>query len=74
MTAHFGPRPVFSSCLHRHIQVIHNGSRTFSEGEVSDTIQELVLCLDCLQTLTEAEVRDTWSGQSTKNLYSRGRS
>ena len=61
---HFGPQPVFSSCLHRHIQVVYNGSRSFSEGEVFDDIQEQVFCLECMQTLTEAEVRATWNGYS----------
>ena len=57
-----GPLPVFSSCLHLHIQVVYNGSRTFSEGEVYDDIQEQVICLDCLKNLTEEEVRTTWLG------------
>ena len=61
---HFGPQPVFSDCLHRNIQVIHNGSRTFSEGEVNDDIQEQVLCLDCMQILTETEVKETWNFRS----------
>ena len=67
MTAqtHFGPQPVFSSCLHRHIQVIHNGSRTFSEGEINDDIREQVLCLDCFEILTEDDIRATWNGYST---------
>ena len=64
MATHYGPQPVFSHCMHRRIQVIHNGSRTFYAGEVFDDIQEHVLCLDCLQTLTEADVRDTWNGYS----------
>lgn len=59
---HFGPQPVFSACMHRRIQVVHKGSRTFSEGEVLDNIQEQVLCLDCLKFLSESEVRTTWRG------------
>ena len=61
---HFGPQPVFSSCLHRHIRVVQNGSRSFYAGEVFDNIQEQILCLDCLETLTEGEVRATWDGYS----------
>ena len=61
---HFGPQPVFSHCLHRRVQVIHNGSRTFYAGEVFDNIQEQVLCLDCMETLTETEVRETWNARS----------
>ena len=53
---HFGPQPVFSQCLHRHVQVIHSGGMHFCEGQVWDDIQEQVLCLDCLKVLTEAEV------------------
>ena len=62
--SHFGPQPVFAHCLHRHVQLIHNGSMTFSEGEVFDNIQEQVLCLDCLTTLSEADVRTSWTGYS----------
>jgi len=65
MTTHYGPQPVFSACLHRNIQVVYNGSRTFSEGEVCDDIQEQVLCLDCFNMLTEGEVLETWKGYST---------
>ena len=65
---YFGPQPVFSHCLHRHVRVIHNGQRTFSEGEVFDNIQEQVLCLDCMETLTETEVRETWNARSTTPL------
>ena len=59
---HFGPQPVFSACMHWHVRVIHNGSRTFSEGEVFDNIQEQVLCLDCLNVLSESDVRAAWTG------------
>ena len=61
---HFGPQPVFSSCLHRNIKVVYNGGMSFSEGEVFENIQEQVFCLDCLQTLSEGEVRATWNGCS----------
>ena len=69
---HFGPQPVFSFCLHRHIQVTCNGSRTFSEGEVSDDIQEQVLCLDCFNILTEVEVQETWKGYPTFSSAAEG--
>ena len=59
---HFGPQPVFSHCMHWHIRVIHNGQRTFYEGEVFDNIQEQVLCLDCLNVLSESDVRAAWKG------------
>ena len=64
MTVHSGPQPVFSRCLHRHIRVIHHGGMSFSEGEVCDDIQEYVLCLDCFETLSEADIRATWNGYS----------
>ena len=69
MAAHYGPQPVFAHCLHRHVRVIHNGQRTFYEGEVFDNIQEQVPCLDCFQTLTEEEVRATWNARSICPQY-----
>lgn len=62
---HFGPQLVFSSCLHRHVQVIQNGGMHFSEGQVWDDIEEKVFCLDCLKVLTESDVRAAWTGYST---------
>ena len=64
MTTHYGPQPVFAHCLHRRVRVIYNGQRTFYEGSVNDNIQEEILCLDCLQTLSEAEIRETWNARS----------
>ena len=53
---------LYSSCMHRHIQVIASGIRTFYAGEVWDDICEKVVCLDCFSTLSEIEVRETWAG------------
>lgn len=65
--AHFGPRPVFSSCLHRNVRVLHTftGCRSFY-GEVFDDIREEVqiLCLDCNNLFSEEDVRATWNGYS----------
>jgi len=51
----------FAPCLHRNVVVETTGSRTFAEGEVSDNIEEHVLCLECMRVLTEAEVRARWN-------------
>ena len=64
---HLGPRPVFSSCPHRSIQVIQTGGMHFSEGQVWDDIKEQVLCLDCLEVLSEADVRSAWTGNNPIN-------
>jgi hypothetical protein len=45
----------FTPCLHRHVVVESRGGRYFSEGEVSDDIRDVLVCLDCFETLTEAE-------------------
>src|SRR5690242_18821820 len=55
----------FSPCLHRHVKVVTKGSMQFSGGDVWDNLQEQVLCLDCMCTLTEMEVRESWAGKST---------
>ena len=52
----------YSPCLHRHIVPVTTGSMHFSEGEVSDNIHEYLLCLDCMEYLTEAEIRSRWNG------------
>jgi hypothetical protein len=44
-------------CLHRNIVLDTTGGMHFSAGEAWDDIQERLLCLDCLQYVTEAEVR-----------------
>ena len=47
----------YSPCLHRHIVPVTTGNMHFSEGEVSDNIHEFLLCIDCMEYLTEEEVR-----------------
>ena len=55
-------------CLHRHVVSVTTGSRRFVEGEVDDDIKEYLLCLDCLEYLSEAEIRARWSGSSTEPI------
>jgi len=57
----------FAPCLHRHVVLDTTGGRRFSAGEVEDDIQERQLCLDCLEVLTEAEVRAAW-GEEVEEL------
>jgi len=64
----FSAYPIFSNCMHFHVTVETSGGRTFSEGEVSDNILERILCLDCLEYLTEAEVRAAWGQESAEDL------
>ena len=59
------PQPVFSPCLHRRIEVVTKGRMQFSQGEVWDDYQDQVICLDCLCSLNEIEVRETWAGRGT---------
>ena len=54
----------FAPCLHRHVVAVSTGSRRFSQGEVVDDIQERLQCLDCLEYVSELEVRAAWSGVS----------
>ena len=51
-------------CLHRRVVLDINGGMHFNAGEVWDDIQERLLCLDCLQYVTEAEARSAWHGFS----------
>lgn len=51
----------FAPCMHRRVVVDNTGGRDFSEGEVSDNIQERLLYLDCMQYLAEADIRARWS-------------
>ena len=44
-------------CLHRNIVLETSGGTHFSAGEVWDDIQESLLCLDCMEHVTEPEVR-----------------
>jgi hypothetical protein len=64
----FSARLIFSPCMHRHVTVETLGGRSFSEGEVFDNIQERLRCLDCLEYLTEAEVRAAWGQESAEDL------
>lgn len=51
-------------CLHRNVVLDTTGDIHFSGGEVWDNIQEKLLCLDCMEYVTEAEVRSTRRGNS----------
>jgi len=64
----FSARPFYSPCLHFHVVVEITGSRRFRAGEVEDDIQERLRCLDCLEYLTEAEVRAAWGQGSSEDL------
>ena len=55
---------IFSPCMHRHVVVDASGGRHFTAGEVWDDIQVRVLCLDCLEYLSEDEVRAAWGQES----------
>jgi hypothetical protein len=57
----------FAPCLHRRVITESSGGRHFSEGEVWDDIQERLLCLDCMEYVTEAEVHSAW-GQETQQI------
>ncbi len=50
----------FTPCMHRNVVVETSGGMHFSEGEVWDDIQEKLVCLDCGEYVTEAEVRGSW--------------
>ena len=64
----YSARPIYALCLHHHIVVETRGSRCFRAGEVEDDIQERLRCLDCLEILSEAEVRAAWGQESVENL------
>ena len=64
----FSANLLFSPCMHRHVVVVVTGSRRFSQGEVTDDIQERLQCLDCLEYVTEAEVRAAWNGVSIEEI------
>jgi len=59
----------FSPCLHRHIVTVTTGSRYFSQGEVCDDIRESLLCLECMEELTESEIRCRWDGDVPDDQY-----
>jgi hypothetical protein len=44
-------------CLHRHVVTDITGGMQFNAGDVFDDIQERLLCLDCMEYVTEADVR-----------------
>ena len=54
----------FSPCLHRHVFIETTGGMHFIAGEVSDDIQERLLCLDCLEYMDEEEVLTAWHGEA----------
>ena len=66
MTTDFSTRLNFSPCLHRHILAVTTGGMQFTDGEVCDDIQEFLLCTDCMEYLTEAEIRARWNGDSSQ--------
>jgi len=53
----------FSPCMHWHITTVLVGRRCFVRGETWDNIEEELLCLDCGDYVTEAEVRARWNGK-----------
>jgi hypothetical protein len=53
-----------SPCMHRHVVAVTTGGRRFSQGEVNDNIRVRLQCLDCLEYVSEAEVRGAWQGRS----------
>ena len=64
----FSANLLFSPCMHRHVVVVITGSRRFSQGEVTDDIQERLQCLDCLEYVTEAEVHAAWDGVNIEEI------
>jgi len=64
----FSARLHYSPCLHHHVVVETTGSRQFRAGEVEDDITERLRCLDCLELLSEAEVRAAWGQESAEDL------
>jgi len=59
----FSATPIYSPCLHLNVVPVAIGRRWFEDGEVTDNIQELLQCMDCLEIVSEAEVRAAWSGE-----------
>ncbi|GEM_PF-3902159 len=50
---------VASACPHRSVIVVTTGGMHFSAGEAWDDIQEVLLCLDCMEHIPEADLRST---------------
>jgi hypothetical protein len=47
---------VLFPCPHRNLVLDTTGGMHFSAGEVWDDIQERLLCLDCFEYVTEADI------------------
>ena len=62
MTADTSTPLVFGPCPHRNIVSATTGGMHYAEGEVWDDVTERLLCLDCLEYLTERQVRARWDG------------
>jgi hypothetical protein len=64
--------PGCSPCMHRHVVVVTTGTRRFVEGEVVDDIVEHLQCMDCMEYVSEAEVRAARIGKSPEPLFGEG--
>jgi hypothetical protein len=62
----FSANFLFSPCMHRLVVPVTTGSRRFYQGEVDDDFQDLLQCTDCLEFVTEAEVRSARNGKNLK--------
>lgn len=51
----------FAPCLHRRVIAESHESSDFSERDISEDIQERLLCLECMFYLTETEIRARWN-------------
>jgi hypothetical protein len=69
MATDYSVRFNYSPCLHRHIVTVTTGGRHFSQGEVCDDIRESLLCLDCMEVLSESEIRGRWNGAVPEDKY-----
>lgn len=58
----------FSPCLHRRLTTVTTGGYHFSGGCVWDDIRERLMCLDCLEYVTEVEVRAAWRGENLEDI------
>jgi hypothetical protein len=56
-----------SSCLHRHVVVVTTGSRRLVAGEIVDDIVERLQCQDCMEFVTEIDVRAAWLGEDLRS-------
>ena len=69
MIPDYSTRINYSPCLHRHIVTVTTGGRHFIKGEVCDDIRESLLCLDCMEELSESEIRARWNGVVPDDQY-----